>query len=515
MISCELRAEIRRLYYAEHWRVGTIAEALGVHADAVRLAIEVERLQARAARARPSRLDPYLPFMRETLERYPRLRATRLYEMVRGRGYDGSVVQLRRVVAKIRPTRPEAAYLRLRVLPGEQAQADWGSFGTIGAGRSKRPLSCFVMVLSWSRAIHALFTLDQTLESFLRGHVEAFGFFHGAARSVLYDNLKSAVLERRGDAIRFNPRLLELCGHYHFAPRPCAPARGNEKGRVERQIQYLRTSFFAARSFRDVEDLNAQFLRWRDEIAHTRPVPGERDLTVGEALERERRFLLPLPEHPFEAASVRVVSSGKTPYVRFDRNLYSIPHELVRKPLTLVADHALVRLLDGEREVARHARSYDSGEPIEDPRHVEALAAAKRNAGESRGRDRLRAAVPETDRIFEVLALRGGNLGSHTVRLLRALDDYGAEELRAAVRIALEREAFGAGSVAHIVESRRRTRGLPPPVRIELPADPRVRDLRVIPHRLEDYDRLAAPEETAPEQPHTADDGGDDDDTER
>ena len=166
MISPELRAEIRRLFYAEHWRVGTIAQSLGVHADAVRLAIEVERLQSRTARVRPSRLDPYLPFVRETLERYPRLRATRLYEMLRGRGYDGSVVGLRRLVAKIRPTRPEAAYLRLSVLPGEQAQADWGCFGTIGAGKSKRPLSCFVMVLSWSRAIHAVFTLDQTLESF-------------------------------------------------------------------------------------------------------------------------------------------------------------------------------------------------------------------------------------------------------------------------------------------------------------------------------------------------------------
>jgi len=232
MISPELRAEIRRLFYAEHWKAGTIAQSLGVHADAVRLAIEVERLGSRTARVRPSRLDPYLPFIRETLERYSRLRATRLYEMLRGRGYDGSVVGLRRLVAKIRPTRPEAAYLRLSVLPGEQAQADWGCFGTIGTGKSKRPLSCFVMVLSWSRAIHALFTLDQTLESFLRGHLEAFGFFKGVPRTVLYDNLKSAVLERRGDAIRFHPRLLELCGHYHYAPRPCAPARGNEKGQA-------------------------------------------------------------------------------------------------------------------------------------------------------------------------------------------------------------------------------------------------------------------------------------------
>jgi transposase len=88
--------------------------------------------------------------------------------------------------------------------------------------------------------------------------VLAFEPFGGVARSVLYDNLKSAVLERNGDLIRFHPQMLELAGHYHFAPKPCAVARGNEKGKVERTIQCLRHSFFAARSFATLEDLNAQ-----------------------------------------------------------------------------------------------------------------------------------------------------------------------------------------------------------------------------------------------------------------
>src|SRR5881397_1254519 len=92
--------------------------------------------------------------------------------------------------------------------------------------------------------------------------------------------LRSAVLERQGSAIRFHPRLLELAGHYHSAVRPCTPGRGNEKGKIERQIQYLRHAFFAARTFRDVDDLHAQFRRWRDEIAHQRPHPELRDQTV-------------------------------------------------------------------------------------------------------------------------------------------------------------------------------------------------------------------------------------------
>ena len=491
MISAEQRAEIRRLFYAEHWKVGTIASALSVHPDTVRRAIEAERFLSHLARPRPTKVDAFLPFIRETLATYPRLRSTRLFEMLRPRGYTGSQVQLRRVVRRMRPARSDEAYLRLRVMAGEQAQADWGCFGWVGTGRARRPLSCFVMVLSWSRAIHALFTLDQTMESFVRGHLEAFGYYGGVPRAVLYDNLKSAVLSRRGDAIQFHPRLLELCGHYHYAPRPCAPGRGNEKGRVERQIQYLRTSFFAARGFRDVDDLNVQFRAWRDEVAHARRCPGDETMTVGEALARERAYLLPLPAHPFEADLVRVVRSGKTPYVQFDRNLYSIPHTLKGVPLTLVAGPTTVRLLDRpDHEIARHARSWGTGQVVEDPGHVEGLVRYKNAARELKGRDRLRVAVPETDGLFDVLALRGDNLGATTSRLLSLLDDYGAEELRAAVAEALAREAFGAGSVAHILEQRRRARGLAPPVRVELPDDPRVRELRVRPHRLEEYDAL-------------------------
>ncbi len=331
MISEAQRAEIRRLFYAEHWRIGTIARELGLHADTVRATLETARFNVRTL-VRPSQLDPHLDFLRTTLEQYPRLRATRLHEMIVARGYAGSLVQTRRAVRLLRPRPPAEAYLRLSTLPGEQAQVDWGHFGHVQVGQSRRPLSAFVMVLSWSRAIHALFTLDQTLESFLRGHVEAFTSFQGAARTLLYDNLKSAVLARQGNAIQFHPRLLELAGHYHFLPRPCAVGRGNEKGRVERQIRFLRDRFFAARRFRDVDDLNAQFLRWRDDWAHARPHPDDPGKTVAQALAEERPRLLPLPEHPFECPRVLARSSGKTPYLRFDGNDYSIPPELLRKP---------------------------------------------------------------------------------------------------------------------------------------------------------------------------------------
>ena len=142
MIDPEVRARIRHYFYAEHWKIGTIAQELSVHPDAVRNAIESQSFnQAQALRA--SILDPFLAFIREMLEQYPRLRATRIYQMLRERGYTGSVVQLRRVVHRLRPRNREP-FLRLTTLPGEQAQLDWAHFGQVQVGRARRALSCLV-----------------------------------------------------------------------------------------------------------------------------------------------------------------------------------------------------------------------------------------------------------------------------------------------------------------------------------------------------------------------------------
>lgn len=490
MITAEQRARIRRLFYAEHWKVGTIASQLGVHRDTVLHAIEAERFQSRAGELRPSLLDAYKTFIAAQLEQYPRLRATRIYGMVRARGFGGSETVVRRYVRTVRPVPKAEAYFHLATLPGEQGQVDWASFGKVRVGAALRALSCFVLVLSHSRGMYARFSLDQTLESFVRGHVEAFHALGGAPRVLLYDNLKSVVLERIGDHVRFHPRILELAGHYHFAPQPCAVRRGNEKGKVERAIQYLRHGFFAARRYSSLADLNHQLAEWISTVAHARPVPGDPNkTTVANALRVEQPALLKLPEHRFDCDLVTPVASGKQPYIHFDRNDYTIPPELVRKPLTLVASEHQVRVLDGGTEVARHARSYDRGRRIEQPSHLRALAEHKRTARELRGRDRLRDACEHADAFLGALAHRGGTVGHHTVRLIKLLDSYGAAELDAALAEALSRGSAGAESVEHICEQRARARKQPPPVLL-VHDDPRVTDLRVTPHKLAAYDAL-------------------------
>ena len=248
MITPAQRAEIRRLYYGEHWKLGTIAAQLGLHRETVRAAVEHESGAGRPGVYRPSVLDPYLPFIRDTLAQYPRLRATRIHEMVRQRGYPGSVNQLRRIVKRLRPETGRTVYRRVVTLTGESAQVDWGSFGKVRIGHGTRAVSGFVMVLGYSRAIAALFTLDQTLESFLRGHVEAFDALGGTARTLVYDNLRSAVLDRRGAAVQFHPRLLELAGHYSPATTTSPPDPAHRDAEMRRGKSNGRSNTYATPS---------------------------------------------------------------------------------------------------------------------------------------------------------------------------------------------------------------------------------------------------------------------------
>ena len=490
MIDAETVAHIRRLFYAEHWKIGTIAQELGLHRDTVRGALETDRFN-RAKIMRPSLTDPYIEFIKETLEKYPRLRATRIYEMIRARGYSGSVAMLRRVVARLRPTRQEA-FLRLQTFAGEQGQVDWAHFGTVAVGRARRRLSCFVLTLSYSRALYLEFFFDQTLENFLRGHVRAFQSWSGCPRVILHDNLKSAVLERHGDAVHFHPRLIELCAHYHFAARPCQVARGNQKGRVERTIQYIRHSFFAARRFTTLADFNRQALLWRDQIAHRRPWPADQSRTVEQVFtEDEKNRLLPLPVHPFDTDLIVPVRSGKSIYIRFDLNDYSIPPTAVGRVLTLAASQETVRIVDGTTEIARHRRCYDRHDMVLDPAHQEELLQQKRKAIGSTAAGRLAQSVPESQALIEAAFRRGESALYQTTQLSQLLEDYGATELRAAVVEALQRQTPRASSVAFILQKRRRSQQRRHLLPVDLTRRPDLANLNVQPHNLEAYDDLS------------------------
>ena len=489
-LSLETQAQILRYHHAERWPVGTIARQLNLHRETVMRVITQAGQKPIVPARRTSGIDSYMPFIQETLQQFPRLGASRLFAMVKERGYGGRPDHFRHLIARHRPRPPAQAYLRLRTLPGQECQIDWAHFDHLQIGAARRPLMAFVMVLSWSRRIFLRFFLGAHTENFLRGHVQAFESWGSLPRVALYDNLKSAVLERKGNAIRFNPVLLALAAHYRFEPRPVALARGNEKGRVERAIRYVRENFFAGRSFKDLDDLNAQADAWVVGAASERRCPEDHSLTVQQAFDQEKAHLMALPQTAFACDELKAVTAGKTPYVRFDLNDYSVPHDYAQRHLTVAADLLQVRILDAHKLVATHRRCWGKGEQIEAMAHIEKLVAHKRAARASRSTDRLVHVVPQAQELLNEAAKRGEPLGRTARQLEEWLDLHGSAVLSLAVADAMQRGVPHPNAVRLALERSRELQHSPPPLGTSLPEHVRRRDVAVRAHSLRGYDQL-------------------------
>ena len=317
----------------------------------------------------------------------------------------------------------------------------------------------------------------------------AFETWNGLPKVLLYDDLKSAVLR--------TPRVTPFGStqpywlyptHYHFEPRPVAVARGNEKGRVERAIRYLRDNFFAHRHWQTLAELNQQADLWCQGISADRRCPENNDLTVKEAFLQEQPSLLALPDNPFDSREKKPVTARKTPYIRFDLNDYSIGHQHVQKTLTVLADLERVLILDGEELIAEHVRSFDKGEQIEDESHINALWLAKTNARLHRGQDRLSAASAHVPVLLQQ-AIERGHVLTTTVRLLnQLLDDYGRDALHGALAEALKQQSPYPQAVQQILERRRDEQQQPPPLAVAVPD--KVKQYHVKSVNLSDYDQL-------------------------
>lgn len=483
-VERQTEVEIRRLYFGEHWKIGTIATEFGVHRDVVVRVIGPLGPEPKAQAPRPSVLDLYRGFVLETLERYPRLVSTRIYDMLTERGYAGSLRTLRRYVQHHRPKVPHEVYLRLETLPGEQSQIDWAHVGHIRVKGGVRPLYCFVLVLRYSRALWAELVLEQTTVSLVRSLARAAQYFEGVTHQWLFDNPKSIVAAREGRAIRFQSELVELAGALHVSLRACRIRKPTDKGGVERGIRYLKTRFFPARSITSLESGNAQLRHFLDNVAMKRKHPVHKQMTVAEVLGDEKARLLPLREAALCTDLVTSVCADKTAFVTFDTNRYSVAPEAANRTLTLVANDTEVRLCERGQVVARHPRSWAKNEVIEAPEHRAALIAHKSRARDGKGRDRLRAEVPRIDELMQRWLEDGRNVGSLVALTQKLLDLYGKTVLAEAVGELLDRGSHDYGALAILCEQRRTK-----PRRIlPLKLAPHVIDRDVIPNDLGGYD---------------------------
>ncbi len=408
---------------------------------------------------------------------------------LRDRGYHHGIAVLRRYIAQVRGPRERRAYLSVEVTPGEQAQVDWGSFGWLRVGSTQRPLSCFVMVLSWSRALFFDFALDQRMETFCALHQYAFEFFGGVPHKLLYDNLKSVVLHHVGSIVQFNPTFLSFAGQYLFEPTAAPPRYPQAKGRVEGAIRFLRHAFYYGRSFDGLSDLRAQAARWRDEVANKRIHATTRERPLDRLLiERSRLRALPQHRPPVELLVSAIVS--KQASVRLDTNTYSVPPALVGKSVLIRADEQTVRVLSDGTEVARHARCWDRRRAIEVPAHREALMARRPGAQGPRRRESIANLAPECRAYLQEVARRRIQLDNEVRKLTRLIERYGTDDVVEGIRRALITRTFGATYVRACIDQARFARGLSEPPEPVVTGHAAADALVVEPHNLETYDAL-------------------------
>jgi transposase len=485
----EVEAEIRRLVLRDGWKIETAARRFGVHHTVVRRVIKSVEATAGPKPATKSILEPFKPYVVERLAELPELTATRLLFELKDRGYEGGAAVLRRLVRKIRVARSRKAYLRIETEPGEQAQVDWGSFGHMRIGSSSRPLSCFAMVLSWSRALFVDFSLDQRLDTFMRMHERAFEFFGGIPRKVLYDNLKSVVLHHVGSVVQFNPNFLVFAGH-HLFETVAAPVRYPQaKGRVESAIKYVRHAFFYGRTYKDLADLREQARLWCLETANQRIHATTRERPC-ERLLIERPRLHALPEHRFDSDLVVPAVVGKEARVILDTNAYSVPPDLVGKSVLVRADDTAVRVVDGTDVVAEHPRSWDRRRAFEKPEHIQDILDRRPGAKGPKRRDRI-AALSETSRIYlQEVSRRRIDLRSEVDKLARLIARYGEADVVMGIGAALGARTFGAGYVRAHIDQKRFAEGLGEPPEPVVTGRKDADEMSVEPHDLGGYDDL-------------------------
>lgn len=359
MISIEVQAEFLTRFFTEKQSVRQIAKAFGLNRRSVRRIVDRRTLSdKRKIGPKRSILDPFIDEIQAALEKEPRSSAPAVLNRLRSLGYIGGITVVQDRLRQIRQnkTRQKEAFLRLEFAPGEAAQVDWGEFGNAFSDDVK--IHCFAMVLCHSRYLYVEFTRSEKFEEFVRCHENAFRYFGGVTRECWYDNLATAVTDRMGSLVRFNTRFMAYMGHHGIRPHACNVARGNEKGRVEGLIKYIRSNFWAARTFLDFEDLQMQAANWRDQIANQREHRSTRRIVRLMFEADERKALLSLNPNIYDTDEIfsRVVSPDF--HLIYETNRYSVPWTLVGMTVTVRVSSDQIKIFYNDRIVTAHQRSY-------------------------------------------------------------------------------------------------------------------------------------------------------------
>ena len=485
MIDYETYCKIRDHHDRQGLTIAQTARALGVHPGTVAKWVKRTRYEARAAAPRASRLDPFKDQVVRLLESHP-YSTQQIFQRLQEAGYGAGLTILKDYVAKVRPVRREA-FLKLAFAPGECAQVDWGEYGSIAVGSTRRRLSFFVLVLAHSRRLYVQFTVSQTMEHFLACHEQAFAAIQGVPARIMVDNLKSAVLQRlAGCAPVFNARYLDFSRHWGFDISACAPGRGNEKGRVENAVGYVKKNLLNGLELSEFSAINPSAQLWLDTVANVR-THGETRRRPIDVFEEERAHLRPLNPMPYDFGRIQTARASKQFRVTLDTNHYSVPARYVGVRVALKAYPDRVCIYHQDQLIARHVRSYDRHQDIEDPDHPKTLIAQRTNAREQRLWLRFLNLSPQAQAYYDGLQQRRANARHHLRKIVALSDIYGTEPVSRAIADALVFQAFSCEYIANLLEMRARERPAASPLHLTRRQD--LLEIDIAPPDLSPYER--------------------------
>jgi transposase len=483
MIDYHTFSQIKQLTQ-DNLKIAQIADKLSLDKRTVSYWQSQERYRQRqTAKNKTSKLDPYKEMIVGFLERHP-YSAKQLYQKICEEGFTGGYTIVKDYVRKVRPKR-KPAYLSLTFAPGDFAQVDWGIHKSIGVGDTRRQLNFFVMVLCHSRMMYVQFTLSQSMEHFLDCHLNAFRFFGKVPRHIMIDNLKTGVLKRsRLGEITLNPKYLDFANHYGFTIKPCGVAKGNEKGRVENAVGYVKKNFLSGLDITQFDALNPAITRWMNEIANVR-IHAQTHKKPADCLNEDLAAMLPLNMNHYDIARVETMRANKLFRIPLDTNKYSVPAEYASQPLTVKIYPERLCMYYQDKLIARHDRRYTRHQDYKHPDHEKALLEQRRNARDQKCLQQFIALSPEASDYYRQLQIRRLNVMHHVRKIVALSEIYSLNEITRALEDALHFEAFSSEYIINLIEQRQNP--LPEPSPLHLTRKTDVLDIQLKPADLSPY----------------------------
>jgi len=454
MIDYEIFVQIKTCHDRDRLTAPQIARKLALDVRTVEKWIDEPRFIQQRRSQRSSKLDPFKAQVVQWLESFP-YTAVQILQRLREHGYDGGYSIVKEYVRKVRPKKHKA-FLRLSFTPGECAQVDWGNFGSVPVGNTIRRLSFFVMVLCYSRLMYVEFTVRQSMEHFLACHQNAFDYFGAVPQRIMVDNLKSAVLRHAlGQDPVLNPKYLDFANHYGFTVSPCAVGKGNEKGRVESGVGYVKKNFLAGLKISDFKLINPAGRIWLDKVANVR-VHSETGKKPIELFNEEKSILFSLPAHSYDAANITTIRACRQFRITLDANRYSVPAEYAGQLLTIKTYPDRICVYDKEKLIARHVRSYERRRDFEQPDHVRPLLAERRKARDQKIFVSFLNLSAQSQHYYEQMCQRRMNPVHHVRKIVALSEIYGTEAVSRAMADACHFEAYSCEYIANLLEQRAR-----------------------------------------------------------